>query len=819
MRNSPGHRCAPFTLAFCVSVLAVALSAPREPRADVFDVNVLGDTFDGICDLVDCSIRDAIAAANGNFQQDIINLPPGTITLTRGPADPDTLDIATGDLDVTESVLIFGAGESLTTIDGGGSFRVLNYSAPGSFELRGVTIRGGSTTGRGGAVRISNGTANLITVVIEGNAATDGGGVAVETGAFTQIRGATLRNNLATGRGGALFNEFSTAVEASTIGPGNTAGLQGGGWADYGQLFLSNSTISGNSAPEGAGLFTCSLASNDISYTTIARNVATVGASGGIANAVTGCAGTDITSSIVAENVPANCADEFGGAAVFNSTDHDVSDDPSCNLTDPTDQQGVPDAGIEDLALNGGFTETHALAPGSPARDAGNPASCPFFDQRDQLRPQGPECDAGSYEAEPDFGFALGPGSGLTFGQVDFYPGTGLPAEQIDSPWGRVEVDVALLTGSTGIADGFVNVYNDVGWVIQNLPVVTTDPFTPSTYFDLGVTPGTDVTSMPVYATFGGSVQTAFPDGPRTSFGFQPFVFDAAGIPDEDPGEMGAPPPPETGTLSGPTFRFTTENLSNVQAARNQCAPMSVANSLQYLEDSFASIDIAEPHTAGLGMDGSLVGRLETEMGRTITSRSDGRGVGFAPFMRGKFRYLTEEGIAADFLNRHQGYGYGSSALPPGDFTEGDVTSQDESAGGKVTFEWLCQQIEDGEDVELAYRWTSGSSSGGHAVRVYQCGETAGKKWVRIAHDRIQNGNNDPDDSRGLETPLVYISDLDGDGLLNFGSAGREIVFAISESPVDDTAPKLPVAGPLAFVLLSLLLGGAGVTTLLRGRP
>lgn len=57
------------------------------------------------------------------------------------------------------------------------------------------------------------------------------------------------------------------------------------------------------------------------------------------------------------------------------------------------------------LENNGGSTLTHALLPGSPAIDAGNPTGCTDHlgnllttDQRGVTRPQGPTCDIGAVE-------------------------------------------------------------------------------------------------------------------------------------------------------------------------------------------------------------------------------------------------------------------------------------------------------------------------------------------------------------------------------------------------------------------------------------
>jgi hypothetical protein len=52
------------------------------------------------------------------------------------------------------------------------------------------------------------------------------------------------------------------------------------------------------------------------------------------------------------------------------------------------------------LQDNGGSTVTHALLPGSPAIDAGDPTRCRGTDQRGVPRPQGAECDIGAFERD-----------------------------------------------------------------------------------------------------------------------------------------------------------------------------------------------------------------------------------------------------------------------------------------------------------------------------------------------------------------------------------------------------------------------------------
>src|SRR3989344_77121 len=85
-----------------------------------------------------------------------------------------------------------------------------------------------------------------------------------------------------------------------------------------------------------------------------------------------------------------------------------------------------------------------------------------------------------------------------------------------------------------------------------------------------------------------------------------------------------------------PTWTFSQPNQVNLKAAQNQCVPMSVANSLQYLENSYG-LQIPNNHAAGLKGDNTLVGQLDTEMNRTVTNRRTGSGVWFQPMLDGKF--------------------------------------------------------------------------------------------------------------------------------------------------------------------------------------
>jgi len=373
------------------------------------------------------------------------------------------------------------------------------------------------------------------------------------------------------------------------------------------------------------------------------------------------------------------------------------------------------------------------------------------------------------------------PGQGVDFEQVDFLFDE---ATVYDSDWGRVSADPVALFNSTGISSGYLNIYTDAGRVVQNLPVNLCDGSKPiAAYFTLGLTAPQDVSLLNAYVEFTSSPQLTFTDGPRSDFSVGVAGWNAEGAGDSHTTEIGEAPPANLVDFipGGETTKYTQPN-QNVQAATNQCFPMAFANSLQYLEEQFG-LNVPHNHVPGLRGDNTLVGQLDLYANRWAPSRTIGGGVWFTPMVQGKFSYLADNGLAGSLIHRHRGRGYGTppnQALPNGNFTWRGITSTDD--GATVTWQWLCDQIRNGEDVELVWSYDRGNvPTGGHAVRIFECGTTLGRQWIGYLHDRLQT-NWDPIDSRGLERVRVYVSDIDGDGILNAGSLDREIRFAMSES-------------------------------------
>ena len=366
--------------------------------------------------------------------------------------------------------------------------------------------------------------------------------------------------------------------------------------------------------------------------------------------------------------------------------------------------------------------------------------------------------------------------SALTFSQVDFYLED---VVQKNSEWGHVEVNIPELTQE--LKQGYLNAYTDAGWVLRNEFINQVENMKYlSMYFNLGVKPGEEIRYLVAYIDFSEEPSREFKDGPRNEYEVNDKAYAATGVGEK--WELMYPIEllPFTGDL---TYDYTKPNLNeneNVQAAHNQCFPMAIANSLQYLENRNPGFYIFNDHKIGLKGDDSLVGQLDEYCGRNAPSRTTGSGVWFVPMMEGKFQYLADWGLTDMLTHKHQGYGYGET-IPPGDFNHAGITSKDESVDGKVTFDWIENELRSCEDLEVV--------KDGHAVRVFGCGKVLGKPYLRYKHDSIQTGAADPDDTRGLEEVQVFVEDTDGDGMMNWGGSNQEIWFAFAES-VSKSKPK-----------------------------
>jgi CSLREA domain-containing protein len=277
-------------------------------------------------------------------------------------ATPQTIALVHGKIRA-QDVTINGPGAALATVDAGGASRI--FSTYGMTTLSGLTITGGVAEDTDGDGRL--------------NGFNDQGAINNQRGGTLTIQDCVISGNATSG----VSNNATLVVLNSTISDNHELGAGGGIIAsgiDTDTITIVNSTISGNSAAHGGGIFTGN--PTTIRNSTISGNSAfgDFVPGGGILQHSYSAA---IFNSIVAGNTnlgspndvmgisvqlaPASAynliGSEFAGGLVNGVNGNIVGVDPALVLGP--------------LANNGGPTPTHALLPGSPAIDAGNPAFDP----------------------------------------------------------------------------------------------------------------------------------------------------------------------------------------------------------------------------------------------------------------------------------------------------------------------------------------------------------------------------------------------------------------------------------------------------------
>ncbi len=403
-----------------------------------FIVTTTDDHDDGICGPVDCTLREAINAANADGVPSTITFAPtvtGTILL--GGALPN----------VTGNVIIQGPGARILQVSGNSAYRPFSFTT-GTSTISGLTIRdgwlaGGANASGSGAGVFNQGTLTLTECALTGNAVHGGGG--------------GISGDGGDGYGGAIYNSGMLTLNRCTAN-GNTAGGGNGANAsrptaagrggsaygsalfnDGGTLTLSNCTIanntgSGGNGGNGAGSFPTGGSGGrarggiynnggaiSITACTFSGNAGTGGNGGsGSPSGTPGRGSGGLTNSgtnVVQDSIIAGNNGNNGGAVdvegAFNSGGYNLigNGDFSSGFTATGDRVGTTAAPINPqlgaLQNNGGPTDTMALLSGSPAINNGDP-SAPSQDQRYYLRNGAP--DTGAFE----FGATLAPISAVS---------------------------------------------------------------------------------------------------------------------------------------------------------------------------------------------------------------------------------------------------------------------------------------------------------------------------------------------------------------------------------------------------------------------
>jgi uncharacterized repeat protein (TIGR01451 family) len=270
-------------------------------------------------------------------------------------------------------------------------------------EQSDLSIIDGQRTQQGLSVE---GLSTFITVdhflIRNGNAKTEydpgGGGGILNNGQMT-LSNSVVTNNTADG-GGGIWNGGALIINNSYIG--SNSGRTGGGIGQfYGyKLEITNSTIANNAASYGGGIYSYYQENVFLNNVTIVNNTATV-LGGGIMIEDHFPEGIVIRNSILANNAgPASSPD---CSAILNSQGYNLfKDTTGCAIVgDLTGNLTGVDPHLSPIVIEHGY---YPLASNSPAIDAGNPGGCldnqntPLLtDQRGMGRVG--RCDIGAYES------------------------------------------------------------------------------------------------------------------------------------------------------------------------------------------------------------------------------------------------------------------------------------------------------------------------------------------------------------------------------------------------------------------------------------
>ena len=336
------------------------------------------------------SLREAIIATNNTVGADTIFLTAGTFTLSIGGQGENSAFM--GDLDITDSLSITGAGSGLSIVDANALDRIFEVRAGVAATIEDVTIRGGVMLSNdwGGGVLIDNGASlNLTRAVVTGNSTGSGAGI-YNYGTLVATD-TIISNNTGSDWGGGLYNDRGNVTLNRVTMSGNTAGKDGGGINNAGSgasMTLTNVTLSGNIATgNGGGLWTNQ--SLTATNATIAFNDA---ASGDGIFQQGGGATVSLRNSILYN--PAGVNANRGITSLGNNIDSDGT----AALAAAGDQSGVNPLLDSMLQNNGGFVTTHRLLLGSAAIDAGTTVSAPTVDARNTVRDSAP--DIGAFEVQ-----------------------------------------------------------------------------------------------------------------------------------------------------------------------------------------------------------------------------------------------------------------------------------------------------------------------------------------------------------------------------------------------------------------------------------
>ena len=249
---------------------------------------------------------------------------------------------------------------------------------------------------------------NAVDVVGPSSTSASGGGLDSPAGTLEVVRSTVDRNSvlgpsLGTVAGGGINSLSDLVVKASTISrnTGDSGLTTGGGisLSGTGTGSITNSTIALNksrgSSARGGGIDT--FVGLTVTSSTIAGNSAKIG--GGLYKEV---GTTSLQGTILAANTATSTGPNCEGGNIDSAGRNLIAKKAGCTFSALPSDILSTGAKLGTLGAHGGPTQTIPILASSPAVDAIPIAACQVNnDQRGVKRPQGPRCDIGAFELRP----------------------------------------------------------------------------------------------------------------------------------------------------------------------------------------------------------------------------------------------------------------------------------------------------------------------------------------------------------------------------------------------------------------------------------
>lgn len=200
----------------------------------------------------DCSLREAIRAANLDTAVDACSPGSGADEITFALTTPAIITLTQGQLVIENDPLtLTGPGAAQLTLSGNGAARIFDVAGSAPVTLTAMTLRDGATSGSGGAVR-SESALTVANVVLLANTASGDGG-AIDVAGNLTLTGSEVLSNTASGEGGGVKAGGGTFSTTNGRFAHNHSGSFGGGLYANGPLTIDGTDFVGNTANSYAG--------------------------------------------------------------------------------------------------------------------------------------------------------------------------------------------------------------------------------------------------------------------------------------------------------------------------------------------------------------------------------------------------------------------------------------------------------------------------------------------------------------------------------------------------------------------------------------